>query len=101
MLLWILAGKCVVLGTDPGHRAAGKRLAHVLPGRHRARESLVAMRITIAGLEVDDVMLSVTVPFLVYWATALFYEGLAGLSLPALDKFRIHDRGAELKHNLV
>lgn len=59
------------------------------------------MAITVGGYEVNDVVLSVTVPFLVYWLTALFYESVACLKAPWLDKYRIHDRTADTHLNLV
>jgi hypothetical protein len=69
---------------------------HVLRGAPTA-----TMAITVGGYEVSDVALSVTVPFLVYWLTALYYESVACLKASWLDKYRIHDRTAEKHVNLV
>ena len=60
-----------------------------------------AMQVNIAGVVVSDLVLSVTVPFLVYWATALFYEALAYVRIPWVEQYRIHPAAAEKQYNLV
>ena len=59
------------------------------------------MQVNIAGVVVSDLVLSVTVPFLVYWATALFYEALAYVRIPWVEQYRIHPAAAEKQYNLV
>jgi hypothetical protein len=57
------------------------------------------MPLLIAGTEINDVVLSVTVPFIIYWVTAGIYEFLG--SLKAFEKYRIHPSEDEAKYNLV
>jgi hypothetical protein len=47
-----------------------------------------------------QMVLSVTVPFAVYWLTAAVYEAIANSKAPWIDKYRIHPVEAN-KHNLV
>ena len=59
------------------------------------------MQFEIAGVVITDLVLSVTVPFVVYWVTALFYETLSYLQIPWVEQYRIHPAAAEKQYNLV
>lgn len=56
---------------------------------------------TVFGVNVSDVVLSVTVPFVVYWLVAAVYDVVARLRIPWVEQFRIHPKAAEKQFNLV
>ena len=63
--------------------------------------ALSVMPLRVGAVEINDVILSVTVPFVVYWVTAFIYETLARSDAKWLNKYRIHAPKAEDKFNLV
>lgn len=52
-------------------------------------------------LKVDDKVLAVTVPFFVYWLTALFYEAVSRLPASWLKNHRLHSEAEGKQYNLV
>lgn len=53
------------------------------------------------SLGVSENTLSVTIPFAVYWITALSYECISSIKSPWLEKYRLHAKHDEQRFNLV
>jgi hypothetical protein len=53
------------------------------------------------AFEISDTVLSVTVPFAVYWLTACTYEALSASGWKWLEKYRIHTVEEDKQRNRV
>lgn len=53
------------------------------------------------GVDVSDLVLSVTVPFCVYWLVAAAFDVVSRLKIPWVEQFRIHPKASEKQYNLV
>lgn len=53
------------------------------------------------SLGISENTLSVTVPFAVYWLTALCYEAISSMRSPWIEQYRLHSKPDEKRFNLV